>query len=1115
MMNHIIVAILVLSLSFQGLSSNIATAAPNIPVTSVSISPRVHTVGLNLTHQLTATVLPLNATNRNVFWSSSNTSTASVDSNGIVTAFSTGTVQIEVRTIDGGFTDVSTITVVIPVTGVMIRPSVTTTTVGGTLTLIEDVLPSNANNQDVDWSSDNTSVATVDSTGLVTGRSAGTATIKATTREGRFEDTRTITVLNVPVTGISVTPISTNVSVNRTVQLNATVFPSNATNKAINWSSSDRNIAYVDSSGLVIGVRAGTATITATAVDNSVVTSTSTSTVNVISVPVTGVSVAPSFATMMTGDTIRLNAAIVPFNASDTRIRWDSSDSTIASVDSTGLVTAGAVGTAIITATTLDGNFRFSSTITVGRRAAGVTLDPTTLRFRSTTPPQQLTHRVIPADAYDLRVTWTSSDSTVAFVNTSGLVTRTGAAGTATITVRTVDGGHTATTRVVIISVPVTSITLAPATPPAIVVGATQQLTANVLPANATDRSVRWQSSNPSVATVSTTGLVTGVSGGTAEITATTEDGGLWATVRVTVNVIPVTGITVAPTTATVNIGATQQLTANVAPANATNRNVIWSSSDTSIATVNSAGLVTGVRNGIATITAMTVDGNRTASSVITVAHIPVTGITLSPANAALNAGTALQLMAVIAPANASNRNLIWNSSDTNIAVVDFNGLVTGLSAGTATITVMTVDGARTATSTITTFAIPVTGVNLSHSTATINAGSSLQLSATVQPATASNRNVTWSSSNISVGTVDHTGLVTAIRAGNATITARTVDGGRTAASQITVIGQGPPAQGQQNAVTQSLTRGRTTLLTIGGVLETTIPANAVTGQLSAVTAWIVPNDDARPIVARALAKGLASLSSPVMLSLSGGNIVSPVGITLNFDPAIITVGRTPAIFAYNDRTDRWIYIGGQRTGDTVTASVGRFAMFGVFAADPLPVMNDIANHWARNPIVTLAGMDILGGYPDGSFRPDTNVTRAEFAAMLTRTLGIGSNPQAAGRFADAAGFDWAKGAIGAAVNAGLMGGFPDGTFGSVRGISRAEIAAILERVISRGHVRVDTMPNAVSFADNIPAWARNGVQIAARAGLMSGFLDNTFRPERIASRAEVAAILYRLIAED
>lgn len=154
--------------------------------------------------------------------------------------------------------------------------------------------------------------------------------------------------------------------------------------------------------------------------------------------------------------------------------------------------------------------------------------------------------------------------------------------------------------------------------------GQTQQLTATVLPANATNKAVIWSSNNTSAATVSSTGLVTaGINSGAATITVRTVDGGFTANAQVTVGsgVISVTGVTVSPTAVSLNVGQTQQLTATVIPANATNKAVTWSSSNQSIATVSSTGLVTTQAAGIAAITARTVDGGFTAAANITVVN--------------------------------------------------------------------------------------------------------------------------------------------------------------------------------------------------------------------------------------------------------------------------------------------------------------------------------------------------------------------------------------------------------------------------------------------------------------------------------------------------------------
>lgn len=167
---------------------------------------------------------------------------------------------------------------------------------------------------------------------------------------------------------------------------------------------------------------------------------------------------------------------------------------------------------------------------------------------------------------------------------------------------------------------------------------------------------------------------------------------------------VAVTGVTITPTTATLGVGATQQLTSTVAPANATNKTVTYSSNNTGVATVNGAGLVTAIATGAATITVTTQDGAKTATSTITVnsSNIAVTSVSLSPTSATLAVGGTQQLMPTVLPSNATNKAVSYVSNNTSIATVNASGLVTAIANGTATITVTTADGNKTSTAAIT-----------------------------------------------------------------------------------------------------------------------------------------------------------------------------------------------------------------------------------------------------------------------------------------------------------------------------------------------------------------------------------------------------------------------------
>jgi hypothetical protein len=190
---------------------------------------------------------------------------------------------------------------------------------------------------------------------------------------------------------------------------------------------------------------------------------------------------------------------------------------------------------------------------------------------------------------------------------------------------------------------------------------------------------------------------------GTYTITAVaTDDSGdstISDPITVVVENVAVTGISVTPSSAFVNVGATTRLGYTISPFNATEQGVSWSSSDTLVATVNASGQVTGVATGLATITATTNDGSYTASSSITVAN-PVTGVSILPGYVSLKVDSTVQLKAIVEPSDADT-TVAWSSSNTALATVDSTGLVTGISAGWVNITVKTNDGGKTATITI------------------------------------------------------------------------------------------------------------------------------------------------------------------------------------------------------------------------------------------------------------------------------------------------------------------------------------------------------------------------------------------------------------------------------
>lgn len=326
-----------------------------VNVTGVIVDQKSVTLAPGGTTQLIAIIEPVDASDQSVVWSSANEEIATVDENGNITALKSGKTVVTVTTTDGEFTADVNVTVsssVVSVTGIALNKNTLELSVNSSATLKATIKPNNASNKGISWSSSNSKVAVVDTNGKITGKSAGTAVITATTKDGKYEATCKVTVNTVKVSGVSITtkPLTMYVGENKTVK--ASVSPSNATNKDVTWSTSDQNIAKVTQKGIVTGVNAGTATITVTTKDGNYSKSISVTVKEkkaVTEIKITGSSSGTE------GGTIKLQATISPTDAYDKSISWKSSDSKIATVDKNGKVTLKQAGSVTITATASNG----------------------------------------------------------------------------------------------------------------------------------------------------------------------------------------------------------------------------------------------------------------------------------------------------------------------------------------------------------------------------------------------------------------------------------------------------------------------------------------------------------------------------------------------------------------------------------------------------------------------------------------------------------------------------------------------------------------------------------------------------------------------------------------
>ncbi len=626
----------------------------------------------------------------------------------------------------------------VPATKITLDKTTLSLEKGESDTLVATVEPDYTSDKVV-WSSSNEAVATVEN-GKITAVGGGKATITATA--GKVSATCEVTV-TVSATGVELSKSAITLEKDAEETLTATVAPENSTDKVV-WSSSAPAIADVDQTGKVTAKAVGKATITATAG-----TATATCKVTVV-ISATGVTLNKTAIALEKGATETLTATVAPENSTD-KVVWSSSDDTIAEVDQTGKVTAVGGGTAIITATA--GKVSASCEVTVTVPVASITLDKNTLELKKGATAV-LTATVEPSDADDKTVVWKSLNQDVATVDQNGKVPAV-ASGTAKITATA--GGKTAECTVTVTN-PATKIEIDDVT---VLTGSEKEIVIKTTPTDADDiGNVTYTSADETVAKV-VDGKVIGVKAGETTITATA--GTLTAQFKVTVTdeEKPATSITLDKTTLSVEMGKTDVLTATVLPADTTDK-VVWSSSNEAVATVEN-GKVTAVSGGKAVITATA--GSVSATCEVTVT-VPVESVTLDKENISLEKGGSAVLTATVNPSNATDKTVTWESGDETVATV-VNGTVTAKGKGTAVITAKA--GGKSATCTVT-VTVPVESVTLDKNNISLEKGDSADLTATVNPEDASDKTVTWKSSDENIATVVN-GRVTAVGEGTATIT--------------------------------------------------------------------------------------------------------------------------------------------------------------------------------------------------------------------------------------------------------------------------------------------------------------------------------------------------------
>ncbi|MDE6006967.1 MAG: Ig-like domain-containing protein [Muribaculaceae bacterium] len=774
-------------------------------VQSITLDSSTLSLIVGDTWQLNADVQPIFASTRELEWTSSNPDIAIVSSNGVITAIGIGTATITAEAVDGSAVKAECMISVsgVPISSIVLNRPSASLKVTESITLTATVTPANASDKSVIWSSNNNEIATVDENGVVTAHSIGETVISATSVSNpEISAECRITVVPTPVSEIILNQTSVAIQAGATFEFKATIIPETATNKDISWSSVNSEVASIDATGVVTAHALGTTTIIVLAEDGSGISASAT--VNVIPTPAEGIDIqTPTSTEFKVGESIALTAVVSPDDASDKSIVWASDNNDIATVGTTGIVTAVNVGTVNIKATNSAGISDEITLTVIPTLAESISVLPSQLTLK-VNESFSMTVNITPATTTDKGVSFVSSDVEVAIVDEQGNVTAL-ALGETVITARTNDGSNiSASCNVTVIPTPVEKVTINYEGPTSLQVGQTAQLAAEVSPEGASDKSIVWEVQNSNVINVSTNGLVTALGLGEAWVRATNSASGISDYIIFTVIPTPVSSINLNASSASLKAGETFTLSATVDPNDATDKSIMWASSNTSVATVSDNGVVKGVSIGHAEITASAIDGSGvSAVCQVEVIPTPTESIKIDQVGPIqMKAGETYQLTATVMPETATDKTVTWSSDAPESVTVDENGLLHAHAVGELHITATNSAGQSDRIVVVVNPTL-AQAIKLNRSTAALKVGGTIQLSVIFTPETTTNKNVIWKSSNSSVASVSDQGLVTAHTLGECVVTATALDGsdisticnvavGETAAEGISITPVGP-----------------------------------------------------------------------------------------------------------------------------------------------------------------------------------------------------------------------------------------------------------------------------------------------------------------------------------
>ncbi|CAN7766095.1 Ig-like domain-containing protein [Paenibacillus sp. LjRoot153] len=1094
-------------------TATITVTAPAPAVNSVSVTPETASIVQGETQQLTATVDAVGGSATTVTWTSSDSDNkVTVDNDGLVSVAAdaaTGTYTITATsTYDGTKTDTATITVTAApaVNSVSVTPETASIVQGETQQLTATVDAVGGSATTVTWtSSDSDNKVTVDNDGLVSvaaDAATGTYTITATsTYDGTKTDTATITVTAAPaINSVSVTPETASIVQGETQQLTATVDAVGGSATTVTWTSSDSdNKVTVDNDGLVsVAADAATGTYTITATSTYDGTKTDTATITVTAAPaVNSVSVTPETASIVQGETQQLTATVDAVGGSATTVTWTSSDSdNKVTVDNDGLVSVAAdaaTGTYTITATsTYDGTKTDTATITV------------------TAAPTYSIAAIVNQTATDLIKGYTSSEPKI-------------------ITITNIGTGNLF------------------------------NLTAALSGTNANDFVITLPDStlNSGETTTFSVKAKDGLSEGTYTTTVTVSATNM---TNVTFSMTQVVNLLNAPVNPQnlVATGGDRQVTMNWSSVpGATYYNVYVSTTSGQFSNEPVADTVTDITYNIKNLTngttyyfivkAGNLSGLSGQSNQVDATPVIVPAV---PTNVTAVAGNGQATISFTPPVDNGGSAIIRYEVAASLGDITVTGTaspitITGLSNGTSyTFTVKAIN--RVGSSELSAASNAVIPRSPSS-------GNDENSSSPTQPTTPSTSETMSTRVDVLVnGKVENAGTATTTKVNEQTVTTIAIDQ-KKLEDKLTAEGQGAvvtiPINAKSDVVVGELNGQMVkSMESKDAVIEIktdsamyTLPAkqiniDAVSDQIGKTVAIqditihieiAKPTTDTVKVVDSAASKGEFTIVAPPLnftvtgtygdktIDVSKFNtyVERTIAIPDGVDPSKITTG----VVIDPDGSVRHVPTKVVLIDGKYYAKINNLTN-STYTVVWHPIeFSDVANHWAKDAVNDMGSRMVISGFENGLFKPEQNITRAEFAAIIVRGLGLKLDKETT-PFRDVNQNAWYHDAIQTAYSNGLVNGFEDGSFRPDDKITREQAMVMLfnamriTRLQGASSKQTNNLFQTFADAGAVSDWAKSGVADSVFTGIVSGRGKGLLSPKALITRAEVAKMMQLLL---